>query len=187
MNEATIRHELTQDERDKLGSHAGHLAHEIALKRIARKDAMDAAKLKISDLEAELDQALKELHDGFRLEPAQAEIDFNNSVVFKRDELRLDEVKDVVRKAKEKYASEAESFEDNGDDGDEQPESDPVVEKMPADDLDSELIDAAIKLRDSGERLTTSVLRRRLRIGKAKAQRIFDALQHIDSMSDVEP
>jgi len=175
MNEATIRRELTPEELQKLGPHAGHIQRQIDLKRIARKEAMDSAKLEISDLEAELNQVLKELHDGFRLEPAQAEM-WGDS--------RIDDAREVVRKAREKYASETDSFED---DGDEQPESESAAEQMPADDLDSELIDAAIKLRDSGERLTTSVLRRRLRIGKAKAQRILDALQHIDSMSDVEP
>jgi DNA segregation ATPase FtsK/SpoIIIE-like protein len=164
MSEATVRRELTPEELQKLGPHAGHIQRQIDLKRIARKEAMDSAKLEISELEDELNQVLKELHDGFRLEPAQAEM-WKDS--------RIDDAREVVRKAREKYASEAESFEDD----EEQPESEPAAEQMPADDLDPELIDAAIKLRDSGERLTTSVLRRRLRIGKAKAQRILDALE----------
>jgi hypothetical protein len=172
MTDATIRRELTPEELQKLGPHAGNLQREIDMKRIARKEAMDAAKLEISELEAQLAETLKELHDGFRLEPAQAEMRFGDGVSFKRDELRLDDVRDVVRKTRERYVSKAESFEDDG----EQQESEPATEQMIADDLDQDLIDAAIKLRDSGERLTTSVLRRRLRIGKAKAQRILDVI-----------
>lgn len=155
---ATVKCELTKDELEKLGRHAGHLAREIYLKQVARKDAADKAKLKIDELKAELSEVHEKLHNGFELIPAQMELITTDDD--EEDDLempptdnvtdlasRLDECRSVVQQAKQDIAKE-----------------------------DADLYQRAVELVRTESMITTSVLRRRLKIGKSKATRIIDAL-----------
>lgn len=157
---ATVKRELTKDELEKLGRHAGHLAREIYLKQVARKDAADKAKLKIDELKAELSEVHEKLHNGFELIPAQMELITTDDD--EEDDLempptdnvtdlasRLDECRSVVQQAKEKTLKE--------------------------DSEDEEYYRQAVEL-NAVQEVTVSVLRRRLKIGKGRASRIMDRL-----------
>lgn len=155
---ATVKRELTKDELLQLSSHAGDLAKEIKLKKVARKDASDKAKVKIDELQMELDTVHEKLRNKFELIPAQMELlkqdpdeedDLEMPPTDNVTDLasRLDECRSVVQQAKQDIAKE-----------------------------DADLYQRAVELVRTESMITTSVLRRRLKIGKSKATRIIDAL-----------
>lgn len=99
MHEETVKRELSKDEIEKLGRHAGQLAKQIELMETARKEEMDSAKQKIDDIRSELAEVHQQLRDGYKLEPAQREIGFGH-----KEDSRLDDVRKVVRNARKRHA-----------------------------------------------------------------------------------
>lgn len=173
---ATVKRELTDDDKLKLGVQAGHLAREIDVELIARKEAADKAKKKIDEMKAELAHVHHMLHTGLELIPAQTEMFVDDSeddvdVVDHEEDDRLERCRNVVKDARERVQSE----DDGSDDADDVAE---IVAEQHGHE-DEELYQRAVELASKPDEplVTISILRRRLKIGKSKAVRLMAELQ----------
>lgn len=91
--QSTVRHELTAEEKEKLGKHVGEIAREIALLKERRKLEMKNASDEIKILQSDLNASCEQLRTGVREMPAQEEM-------FDGEDDRLEQCRRVVNEAR---------------------------------------------------------------------------------------